>query len=73
VLRVTNGGNVLSQTELRAIFAPTVRGGKAQASDASLGLGLTIVREIAHAHDGEIHATSSAEEGTTFRVVLPKD
>jgi signal transduction histidine kinase len=72
VLAVTNGGHVLTDAELLTIFEPTVRGGEARASETSLGLGLYIARQIARAHGGEIHAVSSARDGTTFTAVLPK-
>ena len=35
------------------------------------GLGLAIVRDLVHAHGGEVSVTSAAEEGTTFHVRLP--
>jgi two-component system CheB/CheR fusion protein len=37
-----------------------------------LGLGLFIAKLIAHAHSGELHVASSAESGTTFRLILPR-
>jgi phosphoserine phosphatase RsbU/P len=37
-----------------------------------LGLGLFIARSIAEAHGGSIEFTSSAKEGTTFSVSLPR-
>lgn len=39
----------------------------------NLGLGLYIVREIVTAHHGSISVSSTAENGTTFRVQLPKN
>lgn len=36
-----------------------------------LGLGLYITRQIILAHGGDLEASSSAEEGTSFRVRLP--
>ncbi len=36
------------------------------------GLGLFITREIARAHGGDVEVRSSAAEGTTFRVRLPR-
>jgi signal transduction histidine kinase len=39
----------------------------------NLGLGLYIVREIVMAHHGDISVSSTDEEGTTFRVTLPKN
>jgi signal transduction histidine kinase len=43
--------------------------GRAQ---GGLGLGLAIVRELVHAHDGTIDASSlGAGRGSTFKVTLP--
>lgn len=39
----------------------------------NLGLGLYIVREIITAHHGDISVSSTEEQGTTFRVQLPKN
>lgn len=39
----------------------------------NLGLGLYIVREIVMAHHGDISVSSTDEEGTVFRVKLPKN
>ncbi|WP_425557678.1 ATP-binding protein [Herbaspirillum huttiense] len=39
----------------------------------SMGLGLYIVREVASAHGGSVSVRSSADEGTTFTIRLPKD
>jgi light-regulated signal transduction histidine kinase (bacteriophytochrome) len=35
------------------------------------GIGLALCRKIVHRHDGEITATSTPGEGTTFKVQLP--
>lgn len=37
-----------------------------------LGLGLYIVGRVVQAHQGKVDVESSAEEGTTFRVTLPR-
>jgi signal transduction histidine kinase len=37
----------------------------------SIGLGLFIARGVVPAHDGEIQASSSIADGTTFTVLLP--
>jgi len=39
----------------------------------SMGLGLYIVREVAIAHGGSATASSSAGEGTTFALRLPRN
>lgn len=37
-----------------------------------LGLGLYIVKQIALAHRGDVSLSSTEEDGTTFRVILPR-
>ena len=37
------------------------------------GLGLTICYNIIHAHDGEIHAESTVNRGTTFFITIPQN
>lgn len=41
-------------------------------SSKGLGLGLFITKKFVEAHGGWIELRSSEEEGTTFRVVLPR-
>lgn len=40
--------------------------------EASVGLGLSIVRQIIQKHNGEIDATSTSADGTTFTIQLPR-
>lgn len=76
-VRVTvhNAGPPIPTDALPTLFDPfrraSVRRGSKDKSD-SLGLGLYIVREIIHAHAGNIDVTSN-ESGTTFCVILARD
>jgi two-component system sensor histidine kinase/response regulator len=67
---VHNGGRPIPSDLLPVIFQPFERGRQA---GPGLGLGLFIVREIAKAHGGSVAVTSSAKEGTTFVLRLPRE
>ncbi len=69
-LSVQNHGPAIAAQVLPRLFEPFRRG---DTSAEGLGLGLYIVREIAHAHRGSVGVTSTASEGTTFTVTLSKD
>ncbi|MGZ5967061.1 MAG: ATP-binding protein [Polyangiales bacterium] len=73
VVDVHNAGKPISADALEAIFEPRV-GVASQQDDgkSGLGLGLFIAKHIVTAHGGSIDARSSANEGTTFRVRLPR-
>jgi len=79
VIAVTNRGEVIPMDEMARIFDPLVRianhvnqGDHDYTERTSLGIGLYIAREIIHAHEGRIDVTSSAEDGTTFTVTMPR-
>jgi signal transduction histidine kinase len=59
---------------MESIFEPLVHHDHKTSSQLTngLGLGLFIVREIAKAHGGTVLVKSSASEGTTFSVRLPR-
>ena len=71
---VRNTGPAIEQSTLEQLFAPLQRGEHGENkydSEAGLGLGLYIAREIAKAHGGEIEAHSEGTE-TVFAVRLPR-
>jgi signal transduction histidine kinase len=74
VAKVTNRGNPIPADMLESIFDPLVRHDQHTSNELSsgLGLGLFIVREIAQAHGGTVQVRSSAAEGTTFSLRLPR-
>jgi two-component system sensor histidine kinase/response regulator len=69
VLEVQNGGTPIEPEVLPTLFEPFRRG---DTGHDGLGLGLYIVREIVRAHDGSVDVSSTAADGTTFTVTLPK-
>jgi signal transduction histidine kinase len=72
VLEVRNQGNPIPSEILPLIFDPLAQQRTTKDARSHLGLGLFIAREIVTAHEGTIEVTSSASEGTTFKVSLPR-
>jgi PAS domain S-box-containing protein len=70
VLRIHNFGPPIAEAVLPTIFEPFVRG--EQGTQQGLGLGLFVVREIVKSHGGSISVDSTAEDGTTFTIRLPR-
>lgn len=66
VLRVRDEGPGIESDRLAELFEAFIRG---EARDGS-GLGLALVQEIAHAHEGTVHAESTPGEGATFELRL---
>jgi len=74
-LSVHDGGSPIPPELMPEIFEPFRRGRRtAGASHArGLGLGLYIAKQIVTAHGGEIEVRSTAEDGTTFTVRVPRE
>ncbi len=75
VLSVHNEGAPIPPEALPTLFDPLVRHTVESASKrapGSIGLGLYIVREIVNAKGGTIAVASTAQEGTTFTVRIPR-
>ncbi|QRK10970.1 PAS domain S-box protein [Archangium violaceum] len=72
-LEVHNEGEPIPPEKLARLFQPLERGAQPPApSSRSIGLGLFIVDGIVRAHGGHIRVHSTAAEGTTFCVLLPR-
>ncbi|WP_395836177.1 PAS domain S-box protein [Archangium violaceum] len=73
VLEVHNRGEPIPPEKLERLFQPLERGAQSPAhASRSIGLGLFIVDSIVRAHGGRIRVHSTAGEGTTFSVLLPR-
>ncbi|MFE3193872.1 sensor histidine kinase [Nocardia sp. NPDC059240] len=75
VVVVENIGPAVPESEVEGLFEPFRRLESAQrlASAArNVGLGLSIVRSVAHAHGGEVRAVARPEGGLTVTVTLPR-
>jgi signal transduction histidine kinase len=74
---VHNGGRPISPGELPRIFDPLIRGSSADQPKTnrpgSIGMGLYIAREVAKSHHGRSDVISTAEEGTSFTISLPRN
>jgi PAS domain S-box-containing protein len=73
-IEVRNEGTPISAADQEYLFQPFKRiGGVQTGGSVGWGLGLTLVKGIAEAHGGDVSVQSSLEQGTAFRVTLPRD
>jgi signal transduction histidine kinase len=70
ILEVSNSGPRVDDTDLETLAEPFRRAGQQRTGNSS-GLGLSIVRTIATAHDGELRLRALPEGGLAVRVTLP--
>lgn len=70
-IAVHNAGAPIPAEVQARIFQPMTRGTDTNAG-RSVGLGLFIVQEIARAHGGSVHVTSTAGAGTTFIATMQR-
>jgi signal transduction histidine kinase len=71
-ITVHNEGEPIPQELIPRLFDPFKRGEKAHKQASGLGLGLYITADMIDKHGGSIVVRSSREDGTEFRVVLPR-
>jgi signal transduction histidine kinase len=71
-VRVANGGRDIPPDQVESLFEPFRRlNGRVASAVRGAGLGLSIVRSVAHAHGGDAHATALAGGGLQVTVRLP--
>jgi two-component system, OmpR family, sensor kinase len=70
-LEVSDTGIGIPDAQLPLIFERFYRADPSRTTGGA-GLGLSIARQIAEAHDGTIEVSSKPGEGSTFTLLLPK-
>ena len=71
IVEIVDRGVGIPAADLPRVFERFYRASNA-AHRPGFGLGLPIVRELVHAHGGEVHVTSAPGAGSTFHVSLPR-
>ena len=71
VLEIADTGAGIPEDQLPLIFERFHRADPSRA-DGGAGLGLSIARQIAESHGGEIKVWSKPDQGSTFTLLLPK-
>jgi signal transduction histidine kinase len=70
VVRISDTGIGISESEQPRIWARLYRGDRSR-SQRGLGLGLSLVKAIVEAHQGEVSVRSEPGHGSAFTVTLP--
>ena len=70
VVRVRDNGMGIPAEEQEKIWDRLYRGDKSR-SQRGLGLGLSLVRAIVHAHNGQVRVVSEPDKGSEFIVTIP--
>lgn len=71
LIHVGDTGAGVSEEEREIIFQPFKRGQAARRFAEGMGLGLSIARDLARAHGGDIHVAKNTGAGSTFVVTIP--
>ncbi|NJK90472.1 MAG: HAMP domain-containing protein [Blastochloris sp.] len=70
VLEISDSGQGIAGTDLPRIWERLYRGDKSR-NKRGLGLGLSLVQAIIHAHEGKVSVRSELGRGSSFRIELP--
>jgi signal transduction histidine kinase len=73
LIEVQNWGNPISAEDQEHLFDLYRRAGPSEdVKENGWGLGLTLVKGLTEAHKGSVSVTSTNEQGTIFKISLPK-
>jgi two-component system, NtrC family, nitrogen regulation sensor histidine kinase NtrY len=67
IITVSDNGHGITEENIPKVFEP-----KFTTKTSGMGLGLAMIKNIIETYKGSINFTSTEEEGTTFKVTLPK-
>jgi two-component system nitrogen regulation sensor histidine kinase NtrY len=67
LITVSDNGHGITEENIPKVFEP-----KFTTKTSGMGLGLAMIKNIIETYNGSINFTSTEEEGTTFKVTLPK-
>jgi signal transduction histidine kinase len=74
VIKIIDNGEGISAEDLPHIFERLYRADKSRnRQTGGSGIGLSIVKSIVLAHNGQIDVESTVNKGTTILIRLPKD
>ncbi|MEO0967042.1 MAG: HAMP domain-containing sensor histidine kinase [Cyanobacteria bacterium J06639_18] len=68
---VRDTGEGIAYEDQKRIFERFARAANSRRRSEGAGLGLSIVKAIVEAHDGEVTLTSKPKKGSTFTIILP--
>lgn len=72
IMEITDTGIGISNEDIDKVFLIFERGSNARRNiDGSIGLGLSLVKQIVEDHEGTIEITSKLNVGTTLKITLP--
>jgi len=71
LVRVSDNGVGVEAEEKEKIFQPFYRGDPSRRIKQGMGLGLTIARDLAVAHGGQLELVNSTGNGSAFLLTLP--
>ncbi len=71
-ISIEDKGMGIPENELEKVFDKFVQSSKTKTGSGGTGLGLTICKEIIHAHKGNIWAENNPEGGAKFIFVIPR-
>jgi signal transduction histidine kinase len=71
-IKFVDTGPGIAREEQELVFEPFYRGDQGRKIKQGMGLGLSIARDILHAHGGEIELHSIPNEGSQFTIWFPR-